>query len=158
MKLNPRNQAEKFTVQSTKEKEAEKRGNLCVCAQSCLTLCNPMDCSPPGSSVHGIFQAGILERVAISYSRGSSQPRDRTQALLLSYLGSLRESQRSVKTPILESTEHTLGHYWSPSERITANSVWRSYKLWEYLSSKAILRKFLSCTGHWVRLRKVLPQ
>ena len=47
--------------------------------QSCLTLCNPMDCSPPGSSVHGILQARILEWVAISFSRGSSQPRDRTQ-------------------------------------------------------------------------------
>ena len=44
-----------------------------------LTLCDPMDCSPPGSSVHGIFQARILEGVAISFSRGSSQPRDRTQ-------------------------------------------------------------------------------
>ena len=37
-------------------------------AQSCPTLCGPMDCSPPGSSVHGIFQAGILERVAIPFS------------------------------------------------------------------------------------------
>ena len=43
------------------------------------TLCYPVDCSPPGSSVCGIFQARILERVAISFSRGSSQPRDRTQ-------------------------------------------------------------------------------
>ena len=43
-----------------------------VCAQSCLTLCDPVDCSPPGSSVHGIFQARILEQVTISYSRGSS--------------------------------------------------------------------------------------
>ena len=48
-------------------------------AQSCLTLCDPMDYSPPGSSVHGISQARILEWVAISLSRGSSQPRDRTQ-------------------------------------------------------------------------------
>ena len=40
----------------------------------CLILCNPMDCSLPGSSVHGIFQARILEWVAISYSRGSSRP------------------------------------------------------------------------------------
>ena len=47
--------------------------------QSCLTLCNPMDCSLPGSSVHGIPQARILEWVAISFSRGSSRPRDRTQ-------------------------------------------------------------------------------
>ena len=45
-------------------------------AQSCPTLCDPMDCSPPGSSVHGIFQARVLEWVAISFSRGSSQPKD----------------------------------------------------------------------------------
>ena len=48
-------------------------------AQSCPTLCDPMDCSPPGSSVHEIFQARILEWVTISFCRGSSQPRDRTQ-------------------------------------------------------------------------------
>ena len=46
--------------------------------QSCPTLCDPMDCSPPGSSVHGILQARILERVVIPSSRGSSRPRDRT--------------------------------------------------------------------------------
>ena len=51
---------------------------MCVHAQSCPTLCNPMDCGPPGSSVHGIFQGGILEWVGISYSRGSSPPRERT--------------------------------------------------------------------------------
>ena len=48
-------------------------------AQSCLTLCNPLDCSPPGSSVHGMLQARILEWVAMPSSRGSSQPRDWTQ-------------------------------------------------------------------------------
>ena len=48
-------------------------------AQSCLTLCDPMDCSLPGSSVHGIFQAIVLEWIAISFSKGSSQPRDQTQ-------------------------------------------------------------------------------
>ena len=47
--------------------------------QSCLTLCNPMDWSLSGSSIHGIFQARVLEWVAISFSRGSSQPRDQTQ-------------------------------------------------------------------------------
>ena len=45
-------------------------------AQSCPTLCDPMDCSLPGSSVHGIFQAIVLEWIAISFSRGSFQPRD----------------------------------------------------------------------------------
>ena len=48
-------------------------------AQSCPALCDPVDCSPPGSSVHEIVQARILEWVAISSSRGSSQPRDRTR-------------------------------------------------------------------------------
>ena len=47
--------------------------------QSCPTLCDPMDCSLPGSSIYGIFQAGILEWVAISFSRRSSQPRDWTR-------------------------------------------------------------------------------
>ena len=47
--------------------------------QPCPTLCNPMDCSLPGSSVHEIFQARILEWVAISFSRGSSQSRDQTR-------------------------------------------------------------------------------
>ena len=51
--------------------------------QSCPTLCNPVDCSPPGSSVHGILQARILEWVAIPFSRGFSQPRNRT---LVSYI------------------------------------------------------------------------
>ena len=46
--------------------------------QSCLTLCNAMNCSPTGSSVHGIFQARILDWVAISSSRGSFWPRDQT--------------------------------------------------------------------------------
>ena len=54
---------------------------ILVCAKSlqlCRTLCDPMDCSLPGSSVHGIFQAGILKWVAIFSSRGSSWPRDWT--------------------------------------------------------------------------------
>ena len=46
---------------------------------SCVRLCDPMDCSPPGSSIHGILQGRILEWVAISFPRGCSQPRDRTQ-------------------------------------------------------------------------------
>ena len=69
--------------------------SVCSVTQSCLTLCNPMDCSPPGSSVHGILQARILEWAAISSSRGSFPSRDGThvscigrQSLPLSYLGS----------------------------------------------------------------------
>ena len=49
---------------------------LCLVTQLCLTYCNPMDCSLPGSSVHGILQATKLEWVAVPSSRASSQPRD----------------------------------------------------------------------------------
>ena len=53
---------------------------VCVLVtHSCLTLCDPMDCSSPGSSVHGILWASILERVAIAFSRDSSLPRDQTR-------------------------------------------------------------------------------
>ena len=52
---------------------------MCLVAQSCLTRCNTMDCSLPGSSVHGILQARILEWVAVPSSRASSQPREWTQ-------------------------------------------------------------------------------
>ena len=53
---------------------------VCVCVCVCVTLCSPMDCIPPGSSVHGIFQARILEWVAMSSSRGSPPPRDQSLA------------------------------------------------------------------------------
>ena len=58
---------------------------LCCClvAKSCLTHCNPIDCSPPGSSVHGVFQARILEWVAISFARRFSRPRDGTSVSCL---------------------------------------------------------------------------
>ena len=57
-------------------KEEEGEGEV---AQSCPTLCDPVDCSLPGFSVHGILQARILEWFTISFSRGSFQPRDRTR-------------------------------------------------------------------------------
>ena len=65
---------------------AECKGNVCICSLtlSCPTLWDPMDCSSPDSSVHGIFQARILEWVAISFSSGSSWSRNRTQ---ISWIG-----------------------------------------------------------------------
>ena len=65
-----------------------------MCAQSCPTLCDPMDCSPPGSSVPGISQARILEWVAISSSRGSFQPSDLTHVSGSSCIGR-REAQKN---------------------------------------------------------------
>ena len=53
--------------------------NMCSDTQSCPTLCDPTGCSQPGSSVHGILQKRILECVVISFSRGSSWPRDQIQ-------------------------------------------------------------------------------
>ena len=58
-----------------------------ICAQSCQTLFDTIDCSPPGFSVHGICQARILEWVAISFSRGSSWPRNRTRVSCISCIG-----------------------------------------------------------------------
>ena len=57
-------------------KESESESEV---TQSCPTLCDPMDYSLPGSSVHGIFLAVVLEWIAISFSSGSSRPRDGTQ-------------------------------------------------------------------------------
>ena len=77
---------------------------VCVCsvAQLCPTLYNPLDCSPPGSSVHGISQARILEWVSISFSRESSQPRDWTSVFCVSCIAgrfftcwAIREDQKS---------------------------------------------------------------
>ena len=55
--------------------------------QSCPTLCNPMNCSPPASSAHGILQARILEWVSIPSSRGFAQPRGQTQVSCISCIG-----------------------------------------------------------------------
>ena len=93
-------------------------------AQSCVILCHPMNCSLPGSSVHGTLQARILEWVAIPFSRWSSEFRDRTwvsgiasrfftiwamrEALLYSYVSIIEfigwESQSSRRTPVDRDT------------------------------------------------------
>ena len=61
--------------------------HTCSVAQLCLT-CNTTDCSPPGSSIHGISQARMLEWIAIFFSRGSSQPRDQTSVFYISCIAS----------------------------------------------------------------------
>ena len=58
--------------------------NEVLVAQSCPTLCKPMDCSPPGSSVYGFLQARILKWIAIPFSRGSSRSRDQTRGSSIS--------------------------------------------------------------------------
>ena len=78
--LNPHSQC--FRMWLHLEVGSLKRCVRAKSLHSCPTLCDPMDCSLPGSSVHGIFQARLLEWVAVSFSRGSSWPRDRTQVSL----------------------------------------------------------------------------
>ena len=100
----------------------------CVHAKSlqlCLTLCNPMDCSPPGSSVHGSLQARILEWVSTLSSRGSSWPRDQTP---IAYISLHRQVGSSPLAPpgksniytgytynyemITITTPHTINIFW----------------------------------------------
>ena len=80
---------------------------LCILAKlfhSCPTFCNPMDYSPPGSSVHGILQARILEWVATLFSRGSSQPRDWNQLSCFSCIGRwILYHQRHLGSPFQSS-------------------------------------------------------
>ena len=66
-------------LKRTGQPPLQRGGSGSEVAQSSPTLCDTMDCSPPGASVHGIFQARILGWVAIPFSRESSQPKDRTR-------------------------------------------------------------------------------
>ena len=68
--------------------------------QSCLTLCDAMDCSLPGSSVHEILQARILEWVAMPSSRGSSQPRDQIWVSYLSCVTSKFFTTKPLEKPV----------------------------------------------------------
>ena len=106
---------------------------------SCVQLCDPMDCSLPGSSTHGIFQARVLEWVAISFSRGSSRPSDKTQVprlagrrftvwatreammktLRLKEVKKLARIHEAETTP-MDAKDHTLLHQHS--------SWWGNYK------------------------------
>ena len=84
-------------------------------AQSCLTLCDPMDYSPPGFSVHGIFQARILEWVAISFSRRSSRPRDWTQVSRIIGRCFTVWATREVRTQKIQQMRHHSNHTWELS-------------------------------------------
>ena len=86
-------------------------------SQSCLTLCDPMDCSLPGFSVQGIFQAWVLEWIAIFFSWGSSRPRDRTQVSCIAgrclTLWATRETPEPVQLSSIPSLQiSTTGEDW----------------------------------------------
>ena len=102
-----------------------------MCAKSlqlCLTLCDTMDCSPPGNSVHGILQARILEWVAMPFFRGSSWPRDWTHISMSPVLADMLfttsttlEAQILTYYNINESWRHTK---WNKSITKGQNTIW----------------------------------
>ena len=119
--------------------------------QLCLTLCDPMDCNPPGSSVHGILQARILERVAISFSRGSSWPRDRTQIFFR--LLHLQAGSLPLGLPGKATGGPTLNHLISlNSEGLRSNSLgitkgashWKSHVLGALCQRPRTKTKYIS--------------
>ena len=85
--------------------------HVCICAesfQSCLTLCDPMDCSPPGSSAHGMLQSRILEWFAMPSSRGFSPPRNRTHVSYKSCTGGRFFATRATWESLCISSHHSL--------------------------------------------------
>jgi len=100
-------------------------------AQSCLTLCDPMDHILPDSSVHGIFQARTLEWVALSHSKGSSWPRDWTHVSQVSCIGRWTFTtgatwEASIKQKLHKTSLTILWKLWSwETEVVRYKSVWR---------------------------------
>ena len=125
--------------------------HTCCCGsvpRSCPTLCDPVDCSPPGSSVHGILQARILEWVAISFSRGSSRPRDRTQVSCIA-------GRFFTTEPAGKPIAHTETVYFSGLShhvlRCALRDIWLNYLT--PLSSE-MLSTALPILRHWKAFRK----
>ena len=114
---------------------------LCSVAQWCLTLCCPIGYNPPSSSVYWIFQARILVWVSISFSKGSSWPKDRTMSLAFPIL----VGRFFTISTMWEDLKNTTGHVGRPKKKhITENTVitwilkWWSYfwvEPWEPISS-----------------------
>ena len=127
-----------FHEETNKQKKSLKWYSvheLCLVAQSCLTLCNPMDCSPPGSSVLRILQAKILEWAAMPSSRGSSQPKDETH---ISQFSSVAQSCPSDSLPPHE-LQHNRPPCPSPTPGVHSNSCPSSWWCHRAISSSVVL-------------------
>ena len=112
--------------------------------QSCLTLWGPVDCSLPGSSVHGILQARILEWVAISFPRGSSRPRDPTW---VSHIGGRCFNLWAT------SEAHVLGKLWTIIGRCMFVRVVFTFSIWDF---KSLYITF--STKYYILLQTCLPE
>ena len=107
----------------------------CVCAQSRLTVCDPMDCSYRGSPVHGIFQAKIQEWVASFFSRGSSWPKDRTHISWISCIGR-RILQHSATQEATVAHRPVLTPRCTLQEHLILRRIWLTR--WETSLSRAL--------------------
>ena len=108
---------------------------LCLVTQSCPTLCNSLDYSPPGSSVHGILQARILEWVAIPFSRGSSRTQESVTSLLhcrwiLLPIWSTREALRTKNKVRNKPFWHRMVPWWTQRKWL----LWVGQKVHSVLS------------------------
>ena len=132
-------------------------------AQSCPTLCDCMDCSLSGSSAHGILQARILEWVAISFSRGSSQPRDRTWISCttgrLFTIWATREALEKVRVDLKNPNRSRIVYIAKP--RLQVDNLINVYFLMLVLITNEVLQNWISLisgeaflrTQHWKRKR-----
>ena len=123
--------------------------------QSCPTLCDPMDCSLPGFSVHEILQARIMEWITISFSRGSSRPRDRTR---VSRIGGIcfnfwatREAHWFTEDPL-----NAWAWCINNSTKLTPRGVLWAAVLFDLRDSYTELRSRYGCYAPWAELKDVL--
>ena len=101
--------------------------------QSCLTLCDPMDCGPPGFSVHGVLHTRIVEWVAISFSRDSSQARDQTQVShIADRFFTVWTTGEALISITKESRRNKCWDHWQtlPPSPFAESSIW----LWHWCS------------------------
>ena len=122
---------------------------LKVKVKSCPTLWDPMDCSLPGSSIHGIFQARILERVAISFSRGSSRPRDRTWASCIAGRHLTMWATREVVVRV-----RILTPWWCESDVRTVEPAEFRFWIWIFSEAGKTGSSPLSWSALWSQGRK----
>ena len=145
-------------------------GDFHVCIrsvlQSCPALCNPMDCSRPGSSVHGILQTRVLEWVVISFSRGSSPPRDRVRLSCIAdrlftnwtsreYIPRVLHKMKNISSRSVFSFSPFHGSFWLKVHTFGKEIKWSSSLLglnWASRPQQALRRKLFT-QAYWVNYK-----